>query len=53
MTEKPRMRQVRRWFIFGGPAYLVWRAEWLGHVSYSICPVWAYCEVREKARRGW
>lgn len=49
--EKPRMRQVWR----SGTvlaAYKAWQATYNGHTVTNVCPVWAYCEVLEKARKG-
>lgn len=48
--DKVRMRQVTR----KGPwtVYKTWQATYKGHTAYAVCPIWAYCEVREKARRG-
>ena len=46
------MRQVWR----SGTAlasYKVWQATYKGHTAYAVCPIWAYCEVREKARKGY
>lgn len=49
--DKVRMRQV--WKNALGWDYQVWQATYKGHTVTAVCPVWAYCEVLEKARRGW
>ena len=50
---KPKMRRVRRRSNYGWADDHVWRAELNGAVVHAVCPVWAYCTVRELARRGW
>ena len=49
--EKVRMRQERRQGFFA-VSYRVWVAHYKGHKAEAICPVWAYAEVLEKARKG-
>ena len=49
--EKVRMRQERRQGFFVRE-YLVWVAQFKGHTAEAVCPVWAYAEVLEKARKG-
>lgn len=48
--NKPRMRLV--WRNTLGWDYQIWQATFNGHTVTSVCPVWAYCEVLEKARKG-
>lgn len=50
-SNKPRLRKV--WRNALGWDFQVWQATYKGHTAYAVCPIWAYCEVREKARRGW
>ena len=48
--NKPRLRTVRKHAL--GWDFHVWQATYKGFTAQALCPVWAYCEVLEKARKG-
>lgn len=50
-SDKPRLRKVC-WHVQGRDVPL-WQATYKGFTAQAVCPVWAYAEVLEKARRGY
>lgn len=49
-SDKPRLRMV--WQHVLGRDFPVWQATFKGHTVTNVRPVLAYCEVLEKARKG-